>query len=133
MPFKRLKKYASFYKIAHHQRVRLFNLKWRVLVILVVALAMVLIYEYLQWRYPVTFFDELRQKPVILSDRIFEWFGIGVAFGVIALAGLYEGEFMLGVRRLTKDFEHQAAELLGMHPKKMKQSKAQKGKLKRKG
>ncbi|MBI4361080.1 hypothetical protein HY572_04900 [Candidatus Micrarchaeota archaeon] len=125
MPLKRLKKYASFYKIAHHQRVQLFNLKWRLLVILVVAAAMFLVYEYLQWRYPVTFFDELRGKPVILSDRIFEWFGIGVAFGVIALAGLYEGEFMLGVRRLAKHFEQQAAALLGMHQKKTKTRKTE--------
>lgn len=123
MPLKRLKKYASFYKIAHHQRVQLFNLKWRLFVILVVAVAMFGVYEYLQWRYPITFFDELRQTPVILSDRVFEWFGIGVAFGVIALAALYEGEFMLSVRKLTKHFEQQAAQLLGMHQKKQRNPK----------
>lgn len=109
---RRLKKYASFYKIAHNERVKLYHLKWRLFVILLIASLMILIYEYLQGRYPYGVFDAIKGTKFLLADRVFEWFAIGVIFGVVALSAMYEGEFILGVRRLVKHFEHQTADLL---------------------
>ncbi|MBI5226264.1 hypothetical protein HY994_03420 [Candidatus Micrarchaeota archaeon] len=113
---KRLKKYASFYRIAHHKRVQLYHWKWRLFFILLVAAAMILVYEYLQGRYPYGVFDPIKGVKFMLSERIFEWFSIGVMFGVVALAAMYEGEFMFSVRRLVKHFEMQTLQLL--HPSK---------------
>lgn len=109
---RRLKKYASFYKIAHNERVKLYHLKWRLFVILLTASLMILIYEYLQGRYPYGVFDAIKGTKFLLADRVFEWFAIGVIFGVVALSAMYEGEFILGVRRLVKHFERQTADLL---------------------
>ena len=108
----RLKKYASFYKIAHNQRVKLYHLKWRLFFILLTASAMVLVYEYLQGRYPYGVYDAIKGVKFMLADRIFEWFSIGVIFGVIALSMLYEGEFILSIRGLVKHFEQQTLQLL---------------------
>ncbi len=110
--FRRLKKYTSFYKIAHNQRVQLYHLKWRIFMMLLTAAAMILIYEYLQGRYPYGVYDAIKGTKFLLADRVFEWFAIGVIFGVVTLAALYEGEFILSVRRLVKHFEQQTLSLL---------------------
>jgi len=108
----RLRKYTSFYKIAHNQRVKLYHLKWRLFMMLLVAAAMILIYEYLQGRYPYGVYDAIKETKFLLSERIFEWFAIGVIFGVVALAVMYEGEFILSIRRLVKHFEQQTLSIL---------------------
>ncbi|MBI2445609.1 hypothetical protein HYV43_04440 [Candidatus Micrarchaeota archaeon] len=109
---RRLKKYTSFYKIAHNQRVKLYHLKWRLFMMLLVAATMILIYEYLQGRYPYGVYDAIKGTKFLLADRVFEWFSIGVIFGVVALSVLYEGEFILSVRRLVKHFEQQTLSIL---------------------
>ncbi len=124
MPLKRLNKYASFYRIAHRRRVQLFNWKWRVIVALFAIAAMAVIYEYLQYRYPIFFPDVIRGIQVKLSERIFEWFSIGILFGATAMALLYEGEFVLSIRRLTKEFEATALAMVGIAKTKPKSQKA---------
>ncbi|MDP2717746.1 MAG: hypothetical protein Q8P02_03305 [Candidatus Micrarchaeota archaeon] len=114
MPLKRLNRYTAFYRIAHRRRVQLFNWKWRVIVALLAVAAMTVIYEYLQYRYPIYFPDVLRGIEVKLSERIFEWFGIGVLFGATAMSLLYEGEFILSIRRTTKEFEESVRAMVGM-------------------
>lgn len=121
--FKRLKKYASFYKIAHNQRVKLYHLKWRLFFILLTASAMILIYEYLQGRYPYGVYDAIKGTKFLLSDRIFEWFSIGVIFGIVALSVMYEGEFILRIRGLVKHFEHQSWQLLQHHAQARKDAR----------
>ncbi len=106
----RVKKYASFYSIAHHRRVQLYHWKWRLFFILLTASVMVLIYEYLQGRYPYGVYDAIKGVKFLLSERIFEWFSIGVIFGVVSLAIMYEGEFIFGVRKLVHHFEGQTRE-----------------------
>ena len=109
---KRLKKYASFYRIAHHKRVQMFHLTWRIFFILLVAAVMIMVNEYLQARSPYGVYDAIKGVKFLLADRIFEWFSIGVMFGVLALGAMNEGEFILSVRRLLKHFEMQTLHLL---------------------
>ncbi len=124
MVLKRLKKYAAFYKIAHNKRVQMYNLKFRVVAVMLIASIMLLVNDYLQNRYPYGVFDAIKGVKFMLADRLFEWFAIGVIFGAIALGALYEGEFMLSIRKLVKHFERQTFGML--QAAKAKNAKAKK-------
>ncbi|HLD75516.1 MAG TPA: hypothetical protein VI874_00730 [Candidatus Norongarragalinales archaeon] len=104
---KRLKKYADFYRIAHAERARLFNGKWRFLFVLFTSSALILVKEYLDGRYPYTVYDALKSAKFLLSDRMFEWFGLGILFGFIAVSLMHEGEFLLQLRKFVHGIEQQ--------------------------
>lgn len=124
MAFKRLKKYASFYKIAHAERAKLYHLKWRVFFILLAASAMIIVNDYLQSRYPYTVYDALKATTFPLADKLFSWFATGVLFGIIAFAVMNEGEFLLNLRGFVHFIEQEAMKVVGIKkPKGAKKKK----------
>ncbi len=108
-----LKYYAWAHKTKTAQSLRSVNLAWRVSVIILVALAIFLVYDYLQGKYP----DAVTYTPLaegalpqvfILGEKLFTWFLIGVFFGIIAVSVINEGEYFLAVRRIALDVEREA-------------------------
>ena len=67
-------------------------------------LAIGIIFNYLTWKYPF-YIPEL---GVFLGERLFYFFMLGVLFGIVALAAVFEGEFILGVRRVAGEIEGEA-------------------------
>ena len=39
----------------------------------------------------------------ILADKLFYWFMIGALFGIIAIGMIFEGEFLLGLRNISRE------------------------------
>ncbi len=114
---KKARKALSYYTLARRtkraQSLRSVNLAWRVSAIIIIALAIFMIYDYLQGKYP----EAVTYTPLaagalpqvfILGDKLFTWFLIGVFFGIIALSVINEGEYFLAVRRLAKEIELEA-------------------------
>ncbi len=121
-----MRKYLSFYHIAHGQRVKLYDLRWRVFFIFLTAIALILTKEYLDFRYPFGVYDPLRESTFVLSERVFEWFGYGILFGIIAVSLMHEGEFLLQLRRFVKGIELQTAPKnrpKAVRPKTLKKSR----------
>ena len=94
------------YKHAHKNRMGWYHLKWRAFAILLTAALVTILYNFLIWRYP----DYLIEHGFTLGERFFYWFMAGFIAGAIALAGIFEGEFILGVRKVAKEIHEEAEE-----------------------
>ncbi len=106
MVLKHTKNFFNFYSLVHHKRKLWFSWKWRVFCVLLAIAIILIVQEYLELRYllPAT---DLLGKTFLLSERLFYWFMTGTLFGIITLAVIYEGEFILGLRRVVKHMERQ--------------------------
>lgn len=116
MVLKKLEKFSGYYVAAHGQRLKLTHLKWRTIWILMAVLAVLMVNDYLQFNYSVVV--EANGKARYLPETLFNWFMTGVAFGIIALAVMYEGEFILSLRRLSREVEGKVKEKIAALPKK---------------
>src|SRR3989344_3410070 len=111
MVLKKLRVLRGYYVSAHKMRTDFFNWKWRLFIILIAALALLFINDYLQYKYTSAIVQEIQPDGTLaaadyaLSGKLFNWFMTGVLFGIIALAALYEGEFILGLRKMAKSLE----------------------------
>ncbi len=111
---KKLGVLKNYYMSAHGIRRDFFNWKWRLFVILLAALLVLFVNDYLQGKYAGTAVIAISPDgtadaaPYTLPDKLFNWFMTGMLFGIVALAVLYEGEFILGLRRMVVHFEKQA-------------------------
>lgn len=116
---KRFKKFLHFYGVAHRSRSTWYNLKWRAIVILLVGILIIFVQDYLNAKYalPVLY----NGRETLLSEKLFYWFMTGLFAGLISFALLFEGEFILGVRRLHKQMEEGLTKLEGKEKKRGKQ------------
>jgi len=111
---KKLGVLKNYYASAHGIRRDFFNLKWRLFVILLAALLVLFVNDYLQNKYAATAVIAISPDgtadaaPYALPDKLFNWFMTGVLFGIVALGVLNEGEFILGLRRMIMRFERDA-------------------------
>lgn len=111
---RRLKILRGYYISAHRTRMDFYSWKWRLFVILLAGLAILFINDYLQTKYVGTVAFEakadgsLEAASYTVGDKLFNWFMTGMLFGIVALAILYEGEFILGLRKMVVRFEKQA-------------------------
>jgi len=109
---KALKYYSWAHKAKRTQSLRSINLAWRASAIILIALAIFLVYDYLQGKYPeAVSYTQLATgttQVIILGDKLFTWFLIGVFFGIIALSVINEGEYFLAVRRVAQEIEREA-------------------------
>ena len=108
MVLKHTKNLFNFYSFIHHKRKLWFSWKWRLFCVLLAIAIILIVQEYLESRYLIPT-NDLLGKTFLLSDRLFYWFMTGTLFGIITLAVLYEGEFILGLRRVVKHMEKQSA------------------------
>ena len=106
MVLKKIKKFSSYYLSAHSQRLKLTNPTWRLFFVLAVAAGVLLVNDYLQVNYAAVV--EANGKLRYLPDALFNWFMTGLVAGILALALLYECEFILSLRSLVKGFEGEA-------------------------
>ncbi|HIH20364.1 TPA: hypothetical protein HA244_03795 [Candidatus Micrarchaeota archaeon] len=116
----------GYYISAHSRRRDFYNWKWRVFLIFLAVLTVLFVNDYLQAKYVDTAVNKINADgsitaaPYAIADRLFYWFMTGVLFGVVALAVLNEGEFILGLRRMVRSLakgerqaESRAGRLLG--------------------
>jgi hypothetical protein len=104
----KIKMLTSFYLLAHKRRQEWANWKWRLFAILVTLIIMLYVNDYLQRNYytAVSFV-----KPgggaaaFVLADKLFYWFATGVIIGLVAMALIYEGEFMLALLKFARGIE----------------------------
>ncbi len=119
MAFKKLGVLKNYYISAHGIRRDFYNWKWRLFVALLAALVILYINDYVQDKYALTAVYHVNPQGGLapadytLSGKIFNWFMTGMLFGIIALAVLYEGEFILGLRKMINHFEHDAGRAVG--------------------
>jgi uncharacterized membrane protein len=97
------------YQAAHQTRASWYHLQWRIFAVLASAAAIGIIYNYLFFKYTLY----LPEYGAFLGDRFFYWFMLGTLFGIVSLAAVFEGEFILGVKRVTKEIESEAHKELG--------------------
>lgn len=114
MAFKKLGVLKNYYLSANGIRRNFYSWKWRLFVALLAALVILSVNEYLQTKYAATAVLQINadgnagEAPYTLPDKMFNWFMTGVLFGIVALAVLYEGEFILSLRRMIARFERNA-------------------------
>ena len=111
---KKIKTLRGYYVSAHEKRMQFYSWKWRLFAVLLAVLIVLFVNDYLQAKYAPTVVYTLSPDGSIspasytLADKLFNWFMTGVIFGIIALAILYEGEFLLGINKMIKAWEKQA-------------------------
>ncbi|MFH0835674.1 MAG: hypothetical protein V1834_00755 [Candidatus Micrarchaeota archaeon] len=108
----RVKALWGYYKTAHQTRFQFYNLTWRVIVVLLAALSMFFIYDYLTWKY--TFPVVLSGASFLLADKLFYWFMVGVFFGIVAMGLIYEGEYLINLNKFGKEVEKETIRAIGL-------------------
>ncbi|MBU1197559.1 hypothetical protein KJ765_03520 [Candidatus Micrarchaeota archaeon] len=98
------KEFVKAYKYIHKTRASWYHLQWRLFAIVVAAAAIGLIHNYLFFKFNIF----LPEYGAFLGERFFYWFMLGILFGIVTVAAVFEGEFMLGVRRVAKEVESEA-------------------------
>ncbi len=104
-----IRDFLKTYQVAHQTRASWYHLQWRLFAVLVSAAAIGVIYNYLFFKFPMF----LPEYGTFLGERYFYWFMLGTLFGIVSLAAVFEGEFILGVRKVTHEIESEARSELG--------------------
>jgi len=102
----RLKKIAKYYRLTQPTRAQWHSTTWRIIVILLAIVLSLYVNDYLQGKYFQAV--ELPSGVVILADKLFSWFMTGVIFGILLVGLMYEGEFIIGLNKLTRALENNA-------------------------
>ncbi len=110
------------YRVAHKYREEWYNLKWRTLVILATVSFIIFVYKYLNDRYDWVIDPfEFVANPIAfhLADKLFYWFMIGALFGIIAVGMIFEGEFLIGLRNISKELsDAEKGKIIRLEPAK---------------
>lgn len=96
------------YKVAHKYREEWYDIRWRAIIILASVGFIFFINYYLGSKY----FFIIEEFQFVLSEKLFYWFMIGTLFGIISIGMIFEGEFLLGLRRISKELKGTKEELL---------------------
>ncbi len=96
----------NFYKFANKQRDEFYNVKWRLVVALIIVAVMWFVNFHLQSSYPLISANLITSASsgtvVQASERMFNWFVTGFLIGFLAFAIMFEGEFLIASMKLTK-------------------------------
>jgi hypothetical protein len=116
----RLKKIAKYYRMTTPTRAAWHSTTWRIIVILLAVVLCFYVNDYLQGKY-----YQVVETPsgiAILADKLFSWFMTGAVFGMLLVGLMNEGEFIIGLNKLTKNLESNAQaeidKMLGSKKKK---------------
>lgn len=113
---KKIKKFSGYYVTAHAKRLKLTHPKWRLFFVLFVAALLIVVNDYLVANYSAVV--EANGKARFLPDTLFNWFMTGVVLGIICLALLYEGEFILSLMKMAVQMEAENKEKLAKNIKR---------------
>jgi hypothetical protein len=109
MAWKGLEQLYRYARAAEHRRRRFIDWRWRFLVFALVLVLFSYAYGYLRSVYFVVVEHVPGKVPFLLSERLLEWFAYGFFAGFLVFALLAEGEFLIGLRRVTRDLERGVA------------------------
>ncbi|MFH1258193.1 MAG: hypothetical protein ABIG96_06585 [Candidatus Micrarchaeota archaeon] len=101
------------YKVAHTYREEWFNIKWRLVVVALSMLFIGFVYWYLNFYDNGRYFFVVPEYQFLLSEQLFKWFMIGAMFGIISIGLIFEGEFLIGLRNISKELS-QAEKAMGL-------------------
>lgn len=110
---------GGYYVSAHRRRMDFYSWKWRLFIILLAALLALFINDYLQTKYELAVVYQvnpagaLQEVDYTLAQKLFNWFMTGTLFGIVVLAVMYEGEFIIGLFKIVSRFEKQAERQVG--------------------
>ena len=96
----RHKHLLSFYSGLHSHRRNWFDARLRFAAILLTAAVFWLAYNYFTSNYPVSV-NGPQGSAVLVSGLLFNTFVTGALFGFILFAGISEGEYLLGLRKIV--------------------------------
>jgi hypothetical protein len=105
---KRIKRFFHYYRIANRNRWDWISWKWRVFAVLVAAVVILYVSDYLTGKYFGIATTMGHAAPFIISEKIFYWFMTGFFLGMIVVTLIFEGEFVLGIRKLARHLEKEA-------------------------
>ncbi|MEW5955223.1 MAG: hypothetical protein AB1626_01655 [Candidatus Micrarchaeota archaeon] len=99
--------FYDLYHFASLHRVKWFNAKWRLAMILLAAVISFFAWQHLLAEYPQQNGGVVAnlQPGMSLGERVFSWFAGGLMLGALLFAVLLEGEFFLSTRRAAKELE----------------------------
>lgn len=96
----------KLYKFANKQRDEFYNVKWRLVVAVLIVIVMWYANFHLQSSYPSTaerlISSATSGTAVQASERMFNWFVTGFLVGFLAFALMFEGEFLIATVKLSK-------------------------------
>ncbi len=96
----RHKHLLSFYSGLHRHRLNWFDARLRFAAILLAAAVFWLAYNYFSSNYAVSVAGP-QGAAVLVSGLLFNTFVTGAIFGFILFAGIAEGEYVLGLRKIV--------------------------------
>ena len=80
-------------------------MKWRIFVILVSIILLLYVNDYLHDKYSTYAMTAGHPEPFLISEKLFYWFVTGFMFGIIVISVMFEGEFLLGLRKWIREIE----------------------------
>jgi hypothetical protein len=125
-----MKKFLDYYRLSNRHRHSWFNLKWRLFVVLLLALFMAIIKDYLTGGYAsYVIFSPVTQSTApflngVATTTLFYWFFVGIIVGAFTAWLIFEGEYALGMYKTVKRMEREALEAMGMEKTVAKPRKA---------
>ncbi len=103
---KNIEKFLKYYNIAHRNRLKWYDVKWRTFVVILFAFVSYFIYSFLQRHYNLILI--VGKLKTTVADELFFWFMIGFLLGIVAFAFLFEGEYILSIMKITRIEEEKA-------------------------
>ena len=133
--------FFHFYRYANAQKDKFYNIKWRLLIGLLILIAFYQLSTYLPALYPATQANLITNAQsgttTQASERMLNWFLTGFFAGFLAYALMTEGEFMLAIKNTkpldaelnnaqkslenaANEVEHDVEQAIGIKNKKQK-------------
>lgn len=107
MAWQTVRKLYHYSKLAQHRRRKFIDWRWRAIVFFLVLILFAYADWYLQNNYFVVVDQVAGKLPFLLSHRLLEWFSFGFFAGFFIFVVLAEGEFLIGLRAVTRELEKQ--------------------------
>lgn len=107
---------GAYYSIANRKRAELTSAKWRITVIALVLIAILVVHTHLNNKYGADYVSTgiqtingvAEETGYVVLEKVFYWFMAGFFVGALALAVMYEGDFIIGLWRLGRKLEQES-------------------------
>ncbi len=110
----RTRKFLDYYRYASLNRRSWLSIKWRLFVVLLLMSFMLVVQEYLRFKYVA----EIAASPEsflvaeFILSKVFYWFFVGIMAGALAAWLIFEGEYAIGVYKMAQKMEHSVIQRL---------------------
>lgn len=102
----RVKNVLSMYRHANHARNATSNVKWRVLMVLLLVASILVIREYVTNKYAAEM-PNPAYLSVIVADKVVYWLVVGVMIGIMFAWLMNEGEMLISLWKFASRLERE--------------------------